>query len=92
MAPWLVVVLYLCVRMSLRKLESKSASLPMLDDVSLLVFRVWDQVLSPLTGGSASVNILSGDLCPSTTLCAVVSASSFCVTPVCDFTLPMCVL
>ena len=63
----------------------------MLGGVSLLVFRVWGQVLSPPTGGSASVNIMSGVLYPSTTLRSVVSPSSMCVTPVCDFTLPMCV-
>ena len=33
-----------------------------------------------------------GVLCPSTTLRAVVTASSLCVTPVFDLTLPMCVL
>ena len=55
------------------------ASLVMLGGVPLfLVFRVWGQVLSPPTGGSASVNIMSGVLYPST--------SSLCVTPVCDFT------
>jgi hypothetical protein len=35
---------------------------------------------------------MSGVLCPSTTLRACVSASSLCVTPVYDLTLPMCVL
>jgi hypothetical protein len=78
--------------MILRKLECKSASMVMLGGVSLLVFRVWGQVLSPPTGGSASVKILSGVLCPSTTLRAAMSASSLCVTPVCDLALPMCVL
>ena len=85
------MVLDVCVRMSLRKLECKSASLVMLAGVFLLVFRVWDQVLSPPTVGSASVDIMSGDLCLSTTLRAVVYASSLCVTPVCHLTLPMCV-
>ena len=47
-----------CVRMSLRMLECKSASLVMMDGVSFPCFRVWDQVLSPPTGGSASVNIM----------------------------------
>ena len=41
---------------------------------------------------AASVNIMSGVLCPSTTLRAVVSAPSLWVTPVCDSTLPMYVL
>ena len=64
----------------------------MLGGVSMLVVRVWDQVLSPPTGGFASLDIILGNLCPSTTLRVVVSASSLCVTPVCDLTLPMCVL
>ena len=38
------------------------------------------------------MHIMSGVLCPSTTLRAVVSASSLCVTLVCDLTLPMCIL
>ena len=92
MVPWLVVVLDVCVQMSLRKLERKSASLVMLGDVSLLDFCARCQVLSPPTDGSASVNIMSGVLCLSTTLRAAVIALSLCVTPVCDLTLPMCVL
>ena len=92
MVPWLAVVLDVCVRMSLRRLQSKLAILDMLGGVPLPFVRVWGQVLSPPTGGSASVNIMSGVLCPSTTLRAAVSASSLCVTPVCDSTLPMCVL
>ena len=92
MVPLLVVVLDACVRMSLRKLVCTSANLVMLCGVSLLVSRVWGQVLSPPTGGSTSVNIMSGVLCPSTTLRAVVSASSLCVTPVCVLILPTCVL
>ena len=45
------------------------------------------------TGGSASVNIMLGFSCsPSTMLRAAVFASSLYVAPVCDFTLPMCVL
>ncbi len=54
---------------------------------------MWPCSKSPYcTDGSASVNIMSGVLCPSTTLRAVVSASSLCVTLVCDLTLPMCVV
>jgi hypothetical protein len=64
----------------------------MLGGVSLLVVRIWGQVLSLPTGGSASVKIMLGVLCPSTTLRAVVPASSLCVTPVCDYVLPICVL
>jgi hypothetical protein len=64
----------------------------MIDVESLLVFRIWGQVLSPPTGGSASVKVMSGILCPSTTLRADVSASSLCVTPVRDLILPICVL
>ena len=51
--PWLVVMLDVRVRISLRKLVCKSASLVKLGDVSLLVFRIYGQVLSPPTGGSA---------------------------------------
>ena len=86
------MALNVCVRTSLHRLEFKSASLVMMDGVSFICFRVWGQVLSYLTGGSASLKIMSGFLCPCTTLRADVSASSLCVTPVCDLTLPMCVL
>ncbi len=78
--------------MSLRKLECKSASLVIMGGVSFPCFRVWGLVLSPPTGGYSSVNIMSRVLCPSTTLRAVVSALSLCVTPVSDFTWPMCAL
>ena len=86
------MVLDECVRMNLRKLECKSAKLVMLGGVSLLGFRIWGQILSPPTGGSTSVKIMSGVLCPSTTLQAAVFASSLCVTLVCDLALPMCVI
>jgi hypothetical protein len=86
------VVLDVCVRMSLRKLECKSANLVMLGGMFLLVFRIRGQVLSPPTGGSSSVKIMYGVLCPSTTLQATVFAPSSCVTLVCNLTLPMCVL
>jgi len=92
MVTWVFVVLVVRARMSLRILECRSASLVMLGVVSLIVFRVWGQVLSPPTGGSASVNIMSGVLCPSTRLWVAVSASSSCVTPMSDFTLPIYVL
>ena len=82
----------MCVRMSLRKLDCKSASLVLIGVDSLLVFRIWGQVLCPRTGGYTSWNIMLGVLCPSATLRALVSASSLCVTPVCDLTLPICVL
>ena len=82
--PWLVVVLDVCVRMSLRRRVCRSANLVMLGGVSLPFYRIWGQVLSPPTCGSASVKIMSGVLRPSTTLRAVVSASSLCVNPVCD--------
>ncbi len=52
---------------------------------------IWGHVLSPLIGGSASVNVMSGVLIPSTTLPAALFASSLCVTLVCDLTLPICV-
>jgi len=92
MVLWRVVVWGVCVRMILRRLECRSASLSMLDGVSFFVPRSWGQILIPPTSGSASVNIMSGVLCPSTTLRAAVFASSLCLTPVCDLTLPMCVL
>ena len=40
MMAWLVVALDVCVRMSLRRLECKSASLVVLGGASLLIFRV----------------------------------------------------
>ena len=85
-------MLGVCVLMSLRRLECRSASLSMLGVVSFFVSRNWGHVLSPPTSGFASVNIMSGVLCPSTTLRADVSTSSLCVTLVCDLALPMCVL
>ncbi len=60
--------------------------------LSFLVSRIWDHVRSPLTGGSSSVNIMSGSFCPSTKPRAAMSASSLWVTPVFDLTLPMCVM
>ena len=78
--------------MSLRRLECRSTNFVTVGGVSLLVLRIWGQVLSPPTDGSPSVNIMSDVLCPSTTLLAAVYASSLYVTPVCDFHLPMCVL
>jgi hypothetical protein len=92
MVLWRFVVLGVCVRMSLCRLECRLARLCMLGDVSFLVPRIWGHVLSPLIGGSASVNVMSAVFCPSTTPRATVSASSLCVTPVCDSTLPMCVV
>jgi hypothetical protein len=78
--------------MSFCKLECSSASLVMMGGDSLLVFRIWGQVLSPPRGGSVSVNNMSGILCPSTTLRAAVSTSSLCEAPVCDLTLSIWVL
>ena len=88
----LVIFLDVWVRMILRRLECRSANLVTLGVASLLFLFIWGQILSPPIGGSASVNVMSGALCPSTTPRAAVSASSLCVTPVCDLTLPMCVL
>ncbi len=92
MVLWFVIVLDVCVRIGLRRLVCRSASLVALDGVFLRVFRICGHVRSPPIGGSASVDIMSDVLCPSTTLRAAVSASSLCVIPVCDFTLPMCVV
>ena len=61
MVLWRVVVFGMCVPMSLCRLEWRSAKLCMLDVVSFLVSRIWGHVLSPLIGGSASVNVLSFD-------------------------------
>jgi hypothetical protein len=60
LVPGFVVVLEVCVRVSLRRLEYRSASLVMVGGESLIVVRIWGQVLSPPTGGSALVNIMSG--------------------------------
>ena len=79
-------------RTILRRLEWRLANLVTLGGVSLLVLLIWGQVLRSPIAGYALVNIMSGVLCPSTTLRAVVSASSLCVTPLCDLTLPICVL
>ncbi len=92
MVLWFAMVSDAYVRISLRKLVCMSASLVELGGVSLRVFRICGHVLSPTMSGSASVHIMSGVLCPSTTLRAVVSASSLCVTLVCDLTLPRCVV
>ncbi len=54
------MVLDVCVRMSLRRLECRSANLVTLGGVSFFIFLVWGQVLSPPICGSASVNIMSG--------------------------------
>ncbi len=86
------MVLYVCVWISLHRLVCRLASLAKLGCESLMVFRICGHVLSPPTGGFASVNIMLGVLRTSTTLRAAVSASSLCVTPVCDLTLPMCVV
>jgi len=86
------MVLDVCARMILRSRECRSADLVTLGGVSLLDLFIWGQVLSPPIGGSVSLKIISGVLCPSTTLRADVSASSLCVTPACDSTSPMCVL
>ena len=60
--------------------------------MSWLVVRSYDQVMSFPMGGFASVRNMLDSSCYSTTLWAAVLASSSFVTPVCDFTLPMCVL
>ncbi len=58
----LVVELELSIRMSLRRLGCRSASLVIVGVESWLVVRIWGQVRSPPTGGSASLNIMSGVL------------------------------
>ena len=59
MLLWRVVVLGVCVRMSLRSLECRSARLCMLDGVSFFVPRNWGQVQSPTIGGSATLTNMS---------------------------------
>ena len=79
--------------MSLCKFEWRSAELYMMGVVSFMVPRILGHVLSPLMGFSASMNVMSGVFGPSTTPRAAASASSLCyATPVCDLTLPMCVI
>jgi hypothetical protein len=51
-------VLGVCVRMSLCRLECRSARLCMLGDVSFLVTRILGHVLSPLISGFASANFM----------------------------------
>ena len=80
------------VLISLQRLEWRSDSLVNVGVESRSVARSRGKNVSPPMGGSASVNNISGNLFPSTTLRAAVSASSLCVTPVCDFTLPTCFL
>ena len=92
MVLWRVMLLGVCVRMSLCRLECRSARLCVLGVLSFLVPLIWGHVRSPLIGGSAYVNSMSGVFCPSTTPRAAASDSSLCVTPVCDLALPMCVL
>ena len=72
----LVVVLGVCFRMSLCKLACSSARLCVVGVLSFLGTRSFGHVRSPLIGGSASVNVISGVLCPSTTPLAALSASS----------------
>ena len=60
MVLWYVVVLGVCVRMSLCKFEWKSARMCMLGVVTFLVPRICGHVISPLIGGFAYVNVMSG--------------------------------
>ena len=48
------------VRISLCRLECRSARLCMPGDASFLIPRIWGHVLSPLIGGFASVNVMPG--------------------------------
>ena len=59
MVLWRAVLLGVCVRMSLCKLECRSAMLCVLGVLSFLIPRIWGHVRSPLVGGSASVKIIS---------------------------------
>ncbi len=57
-----------------------------------VVFLICGHVLRPPTGGSASSNVMSNGVSPSTTALAALSAASLYSMFVCDLTLPMCVL
>ncbi len=69
---FLVSALGICVRVSLRKLECRSASLVILGGVSLFIFWSWGHVPSPPTGGFASVNIMSFDYVAGGCVCFIV--------------------
>jgi hypothetical protein len=69
---WWVEVLGVCVRMSLGKFEWRSAKLCMLGVVSFWVPCIWGHVLSPLMGGSASVNVVSGVLSLNNAACGCI--------------------
>ena len=58
----LVVELEVCVLVSLRRLECRLAILVILSVEPWLVARIWSQVGSPPTGGSASMKLLLGVL------------------------------
>jgi len=55
------------------------------------VCHICGHVRRPPIGGSASSNVLSGEVSPSTTALASLSAVSLYSTSVCDSTFPMCV-
>jgi len=60
MMLWWVMLLGVCFRMSLCRLECRSDRLCVLGVLSFLVPRIWGHVRSPLMGGSASVIIMFG--------------------------------
>ncbi len=86
------MVLDVCVRMILRRIERGLTNFATLGGVLFYFFLIWGKVLSHLISGSVSMYVMSGVLCPSTTLRVDVSASSLYVTPAYDLTLPMRVL
>ena len=57
-----------------------------------VVCLICGHIRRPPTGGSASLNVMSGGASPSTTALAALSAASLYSMSVCDLTLPMCVL
>ena len=77
---------------SFRRLDGSFDSLMIVRFLSLIVEKSCRQFRSPPIDGFASLKSMFGALCPSTKLRAAVSASSLCVTPVWDFTLPIYVL
>jgi len=92
MAPGFFVLFDVCCLMSLRRPECRLGSLMDMVVLYWLVVRSCGQVLIPPTGGSSPVNVMSSSMYPSITPQAAAFTSSLCVTQVCDFTLPMCVL
>ena len=92
MVPGIFVIFDVRCLTSLRRSNYRLCNLVCVLVVFWLVVQSCGQVLNPPKGGAAPVNVISGSMGHSTTLRTASSASSMCVTPVCDYTLPICVL